>query len=171
MTFSRKQLLTGLLGTAFALAAPAASAPLEKASFAVGCFWCIQPAYDGTPGVVKTTVGYTGGQEPHPTYEEVSSGRTGHAESIEVVFDPSRIGYEELLGYFFRMHDPTTLDRQGHEASLLQTIGRYAPEYIVLAKYMRVLSPAFVDRFPRRIINIHHSFLPAFAGAGPYRPA
>ena len=63
------------------------------------------------------------------------------------------------------------LDRQGHEAALLQTIGRYAPEYIVLAKYMRVLSPAFVDRYPSRIINIHHSFLPAFAGAGPYRQA
>jgi len=85
---------------------------LEKATFAAGCFWCIQPPFDKTPGVVSTTVGYTGGTKSNPTYEEVSSGSTGHAESIEVVYDPSKISYEKLLDVFWHNVDPTTSDQQ-----------------------------------------------------------
>jgi methionine-S-sulfoxide reductase len=79
----------------------------EKATLAGGCFWCMQPVYDKLPGVVSTTVGYTGGAKANPTYEEVSTGRTGHFEAIEVLYDPSRISYPELLEAFWRSIDPT----------------------------------------------------------------
>ena len=86
---------------------------LEKATFAGGCFWCIQPPFARTPGVVKTTVGYTGGGKQRPTYEEVGSGTTGHAESIEILFDPAKVSYRTLVDLFFRMHNPTQKNRQG----------------------------------------------------------
>jgi methionine-S-sulfoxide reductase len=82
-------------------------APLKTATFAGGCFWCMQPPYDQLPGVVSTTVGYTGGDKPNPTYEEVSSGTTGHVEAIQVVYDPSKTSYHELLILFWRSIDPT----------------------------------------------------------------
>jgi methionine-S-sulfoxide reductase len=88
------------------------SAHLEKATFAAGCFWCIQPPFDQTPGVVRTIVGYTGGQEPHPSYHQVGAGKTGHAESIEMFYDPSIVTYEKLLDVFWHNIDPTTKDRQ-----------------------------------------------------------
>jgi len=87
----------------------------ETAILAGGCFWGMEEIIRKIPGVLKTTVGYTGGTAPYPTYKEVCTGTTGHAESIEVVFDPDRLSYEELLGYFFRMHDPTTLNRQHND--------------------------------------------------------
>jgi methionine-S-sulfoxide reductase len=88
----------------------------DKATFAAGCFWCIQPSFDNLPGVTQTTVGYTGGTVPHPTYEQVGSGKTGHAESIEVVFDPAKTSYEKLLDVFWHNIDPTTTDRQFPDA-------------------------------------------------------
>jgi methionine-S-sulfoxide reductase len=84
----------------------------EKATFAGGCFWCMQPPYDGLPGVISTTVGYTGGHTVNPTYEEVCSGSTGHAEAVEILYDPARISYEELLDGFWRNIDPTAMNRQ-----------------------------------------------------------
>src|ERR1700736_3131589 len=86
---------------ALARAADASAPGLEKATFAGGCFWCMQPAFDHIPGVVATTVGYTGGDKQHPTYEEVSSGDTGHAESIEITFDPKKVTYQQLLNVFW----------------------------------------------------------------------
>ena len=80
---------------------------LEKATFAGGCFWCMQPVFDRLEGVKSTTVGYTGGTKENPTYEEVSSGRTGHTEAIEVTYDPSEITYPELLDAFWKSVDPT----------------------------------------------------------------
>ncbi len=80
---------------------------VEIATLAGGCFWCMQPPYDDLPGVISTTVGYTGGDLPNPTYEEVSTGTTGHVEAVQIVFDPSRISYEELLQVFWRNIDPT----------------------------------------------------------------
>ena len=80
---------------------------LEKATFAGGCFWCLEPVYDKIPGVVSTTVGYTGGTKPNPTYEEVSTGKTGHFEAIEVVYDPAKISYSQLLDEFWKSIDPT----------------------------------------------------------------
>lgn len=79
----------------------------EVATFAGGCFWCMQPPFDELDGVVKTTVGYTGGKEKNPTYKEVSYGKTGHAESIEIVYDSSKITYEELLDVYWMNIDPT----------------------------------------------------------------
>jgi len=87
----------------------------ETAILAGGCFWGVEEIIRKIPGVVKTTVGYTGGTTTDPSYEDVCTGATGHAESIQVVFDSTRLGYESLLDYFFRMHDPTTLNRQHND--------------------------------------------------------
>jgi len=85
---------------------------LQKATFAGGCFWCMEPPYDKLPGVVSTTSGYMGGTQVNPTYEEVSTGRTGHAEVVQVLYDPKQVGYEKLLETFWRNVDPTVRDRQ-----------------------------------------------------------
>jgi peptide-methionine (S)-S-oxide reductase len=82
------------------------------ATFAGGCFWCMEPAFDKTEGVISTTVGYTGGKQKNPTYEEVCSGNTGHAEAIEVEFDPAVLTYEALLDVYWTNIDPTTPNRQ-----------------------------------------------------------
>ncbi|HET6459490.1 MAG TPA: peptide-methionine (S)-S-oxide reductase MsrA [Syntrophales bacterium] len=85
---------------------------LEKAGFAGGCFWCMEPEFEELPGVHSVIVGYTGGHKKNPTYEEVSSGTTGHAESIEVTYDPAVISYAKLLDLFWHNIDPTVKDRQ-----------------------------------------------------------
>jgi peptide-methionine (S)-S-oxide reductase len=83
-----------------------------KATFAGGCFWCMEHPFDQIPGVVSVTSGYTGGSKKNPTYEEVSAGGTGHAESVQVVYDPARVSYEKLLDVFWHNIDPTVKDRQ-----------------------------------------------------------
>lgn len=88
----------------------------EIATLAGGCFWGVEELIRKLPGVIDTTVGYTGGTLENPRYEDVKTGATGHAESIEIVFDPEKISYEEILRYFFRLHDPTTPNRQGNDA-------------------------------------------------------
>jgi peptide-methionine (S)-S-oxide reductase len=116
---------TGLLGViAFALFAvgPAANqvagggqvsdARYEKATFAGGCFWCMEPPFDELAGVISTTSGYTGGHTKNPTYEDVSAGNTGHAEAVEVVYDPAKITYTRLLDVFWKNIDPLTPNRQ-----------------------------------------------------------
>jgi peptide-methionine (S)-S-oxide reductase len=86
---------------------------VEKAYFAAGCFWSIQAAFDDVPGVVSTTVGYAGGRTEDPTYEKVCSGKTMHAETVEVEYDPAEVSYRRLLEEFWGMHDPTQLNMQG----------------------------------------------------------
>ncbi|MGA8004777.1 MAG: peptide-methionine (S)-S-oxide reductase MsrA [Burkholderiales bacterium] len=100
---------------ALALACATASAQpkeLETAIFAGGCFWCVESDFDKVPGVVSTTSGYTGGQAQNPTYHEVSAGGTGHAESVEIVFDPKLVSYRTLLQVYWHSVDPTVKDRQ-----------------------------------------------------------
>jgi peptide-methionine (S)-S-oxide reductase len=89
-----------------------AAAGRAVATFAGGCFWCMEPPFDRIPGVLSTTSGYTGGRRARPTYEEVSEGGTGHAESVRVVYDPSRVSYRKLLDVFWHNIDPVAVDRQ-----------------------------------------------------------
>ena len=87
----------------------------ETATLAGGCFWGVEELFRKMPGVIDTTVGYTGGTLANPRYEDVKTGRTGHAESLAIEFDPQKISYEEILDYFFRLHDPTTDNQQGND--------------------------------------------------------
>ncbi|MHC4623719.1 MAG: peptide-methionine (S)-S-oxide reductase MsrA [Planctomycetota bacterium] len=93
--------------------APTAPNRHEKATFAAGCFWGVEAAFRQVKGVTSTTVGYTGGRTKNPTYRRVCSGRTGHAEAVQLTYDPNQVSYEQLLEVFWRIHDPTTLNRQG----------------------------------------------------------
>jgi peptide-methionine (S)-S-oxide reductase len=85
----------------------------ELATFGAGCFWCTEAVFEGVPGVIAVTSGYSGGTTQNPTYKEVCSGRSGHAEVVRIEFDPEKVAYTNLLDLFWRMHDPTTPDRQG----------------------------------------------------------
>ena len=85
------------------------------AVLAGGCFWCLQPIFNELDGVERTTVGFTGGEVQNPSYYDVVDGETGHAESIEIEFDPEIISFEKILEVFFKVHDPTTLNRQGND--------------------------------------------------------
>ncbi|HIN82431.1 MAG TPA: peptide-methionine (S)-S-oxide reductase, partial [Chromatiales bacterium] len=88
------------------------STPNQRAIFAGGCFWCMEPPFDLLPGVVSTTSGYIGGHQDNPTYKQVSRGKTGHTEAIEIVYDPTKVSYAELLNVFWHNIDPTAKDFQ-----------------------------------------------------------
>jgi peptide methionine sulfoxide reductase msrA/msrB len=85
----------------------------DTAIFAGGCFWGVQFYFDQVPGVLETSAGYAGGHKDHPSYEDVLTHTTGHAEAVKIIFDPNKVSYETLLKHFFRIHDPTQLNRQG----------------------------------------------------------
>ena len=97
-------------------AVPPTASRYEIATVAGGCFWCLEAVYDQMQGVVSVESGYIGGQVDAPTYEAVCSGRTGHAEAVRITFDPAIVSYRELLEVLFVIHDPTTLNRQGHDS-------------------------------------------------------
>jgi len=108
-----KMLIIAAIGlSALIISATVMAANYEKATFAGGCFWCMEHPFDEIPGVISVTSGYTGGHKKNPTYEEVSAGVTGHAEAVQVVYDPAKVTYEKLLNVFWRNIDPTTKDRQ-----------------------------------------------------------
>jgi peptide-methionine (S)-S-oxide reductase len=111
---TRLLFLAAAILTGFALTGhtQAPKPAVAKATFAGGCFWCMEPPYDKLAGVISTTSGYIGGQKPNPTYEEVSSGRTGHAEAVQVVYDPKKVSYEQLLDVFWHNIDPTVKNQQ-----------------------------------------------------------
>ena len=94
-------------------AAAEGGATTEVATFAGGCYWCVEAVYQRIDGVLKVRSGFTGGHVENPTYEECCTGETGHAEAVEITFDPKKVSYETLLDWFWRLHDPTTLNRQG----------------------------------------------------------
>ncbi len=106
---------TGQFETGQAGSGDDTAAPMEKATFAAGCFWGVEEAFRDVPGVVDVEVGYTGGTTDNPSYEDVCSGRTGHAEAVLVTFDPGRTAFEDLLFVFWATHDPTTPNRQGFD--------------------------------------------------------
>jgi len=110
--------------------APAPKAGQAVATFAGGCFWCMEPPYDKLPGVISTTSGYMGGTKKYPTYEEVSRGITGHAEVVQVLYDPSKVGYDKLLEVFWVNVDPTVTDRQfcDHGTQYRTAIFAHTPE-------------------------------------------
>ncbi|MDX1375717.1 MAG: peptide-methionine (S)-S-oxide reductase MsrA [Burkholderiales bacterium] len=108
-----KRISTLLFAATLAAAAvQPAAAENKKATFAAGCFWCLEEAMDKVPGVVSTTSGYIGGTTENPSYEQVSTGGTGHTEAVEVVYDPGKVSYETLLDAFWKNHDPTVTNRQ-----------------------------------------------------------
>ena len=109
---------------------------MEKAAFAAGCFWGVEATFRQIKGVTSTAVGYTGGDFPNPTYQDVCSDKTGHAEALEVEFDPSVVSYDELLDVFWNTHDPTTVNRQGPDigAQYRSAIFFHTPEQEAAAK-------------------------------------
>ncbi|MBA2254992.1 MAG: peptide-methionine (S)-S-oxide reductase MsrA, partial [Chloroflexi bacterium] len=111
----------------------------QVAVFGLGCFWGAEKAFWETPGVITTAAGYAGGSTPDPTYQETCSARTGHAEVVQVVFDPERVGYEDLLRIFWEHHDPTQGDRQGNDlgSQYRSAIFAYGPEQLAAARASR----------------------------------
>jgi peptide-methionine (S)-S-oxide reductase len=110
---------------------------LEKATFAGGCFWCTEEAFEKTPGVIEAVSGYMGGKQKNPTYEQVSTGRTGHTEVVEVRYDPAKVSYEKLLDVFWVNHDPTVKDRQFCDAG-----SQYRPEIFYHSEEQKRLAEA-----------------------------
>jgi peptide-methionine (S)-S-oxide reductase len=127
---------------------------MAKATFAAGCFWGVEDAFRQIEGVTGTAVGYTGGQTEKPTYEQVCTDRTGHAEAVEVEFDPARVSFEHLLDVFWASHDPTQLNRQGpdHGSQYRSAIFYHTPEQQAAAEASKQKLEAS-GRLPRPIVT------------------
>jgi peptide-methionine (S)-S-oxide reductase len=127
----------------------------EKATFGAGCFWGVEAAFAAIDGVTATAVGYEGGSLEQPSYKDVCTNQTGHAEVVEIDFDPARVSYEQLLDAFFALHDPTTLNRQGPDwgTQYRSAIFYHSPQQEALA-LAKIEQLAAEDRFkPKRIVT------------------
>jgi peptide-methionine (S)-S-oxide reductase len=124
----------------------------EIAAFGGGCFWCTEAVFERLKGVVSVTPGYTGGTVPNPRYEQVCTGRTGHAESIRVEFDPEKVSYNDLLSVFFATHDPTTLNRQGADVGT-----EYRSAIFYSTEEQRQAAEAYIKeldaQLPRKVVT------------------
>jgi peptide-methionine (S)-S-oxide reductase len=168
------RILTLLFTLAFSMvhgtmtAAPTSSpspAPTSTATatFGGGCFWCVDAVYQYVPGVLKITSGYAGGTVPNPTYDQVCTGRTGHAEVVQISYDPSKVSYDQLLDLFWKAHDPTTLNRQGadHGTQYRSIILTSSPEEAAAAEASKKKAQAlFSDPIVTEIVPLT-TFYPA----------
>ena len=118
-------------------ATPIQAQNLEKAAFAGGCFWCTEEAFEKVPGVIGAVSGYMGGKVKNPTYDQVSTGRTGHTEVVEVTFDPAKVSYDKLLDVFWVNHDPTVVNRQFCDSG-----SQYRPEIFYYSEEQKKLAEA-----------------------------
>jgi peptide-methionine (S)-S-oxide reductase len=144
-----------------ALQAPQApQAPSNIATFAAGCFWCTEADFDKVPGVISTTSGYIGGRVVNPTYEQVSAGTTGHAEAVQIVFDPSKVSYEQLLEHYWKNVDPFTANRQFCDVG-----SQYRPEIFVHNAEQRAAADASKARVQKRF---REPIVVAISNAGPF---
>jgi len=126
-----------ILLIAVLLLSPVQAQNHQKATFAAGCFWCTEEAFDKVPGVVTTVSGYMGGKVKNPSYEQVSGGRTGHTEVVQVTYDPAKVSYEKLLEAFWLNHDPTAKDRQFCDSG-----SQYRPEIFYHSEEQKRLAEA-----------------------------
>ena len=147
------------------LAGSAQAQKQEKAIFAAGCFWCTEEALEKVPGVVAAVSGYTGGTVKNPSYEQVSSGRTGHAEAVEVTYDPAKVSYEQLLDVFWVNHDPTVKDRQFCDSG-----SQYRPGIFYLDEQQKQLAEASKAKW-EKTKPFKQPILTEITKAGPFYPA
>jgi len=161
-------LATALLCTqaAFAAATPAAPKDFEKATFAAGCFWCVEAAFEGVAGVTNVISGYIGGASKNPTYEQTSEGNTGHAEAVEIVFNPKLVSYAKLLAIFWANTDPTDLNKQfcDRGSQYRSAIFTHNPEQAALAAASKAkwqMDPRFAGKTIHTELNVAGDFYAA----------
>jgi len=144
---------------------PAHAQKTEKAVFAAGCFWCTEAAFEEVPGVVSAVSGYTGGTVKNPSYEQVSGGRTGHAEAVEVTFDPAKVSYDKLLDIFWVNHDPTVTNRQFCDSGT-----QYRPGIFYVNDQQKNLALASKAKW-EKLKTFKQPILTEITAAGPFYPA
>lgn len=144
---------------------PEVEARLAKATFAGGCFWCMEPPYDELEGVISTTSGYAGGPEKDPTYRQVAMGRTGHTEVVQVVYDPERVSYEKLLEVFWHNIDPTVEDRQFCDSGTQYRTGIFyhddEQKQLAEASKQALIDAKTVERVVTEVTALGETFYPA----------